>query len=314
MATPEDVRDILDTRREFIIETEGKTTSYFIANPSGEDIRKADWQYSKIYNQAILDDLLTQAQMVDLLKKQGIISEEYATEVEVVRASLAAEIYKLENLPDSTPDLEREDAALSVAATRDELFRLNQRVNGPMGNTCENISEDARVEYLTSRIVQNKDGSKLWEDFDAYRNEENTALSVKARFEVMLWMQGLNSDFLENTPEQMALREVNQKRVEQALASLKEEREGAEEEEFPEETETEILELPEAAEEPKEVEEVKAEIVEELSDETPKKKRGRPKGSKNKKAPKPAPEPEPVPEPELQEDEEDPEPEPDEGS
>jgi hypothetical protein len=235
--------------------------------------------------------------MIDLLKKQGVVSEDYANEVEEVRARLAAEIYKLESLPDGTDDMDLEDAALAVAATRDELFRLNQRVNGPMGNTCENIAEDARVEFLTSRVVQTKEGSKLWEDFSAYLNEENTALSVKSRFEVMLWMQGLNSDFLDNTPEQLALREVNQKRVEEALASLKEERE---EEDYPEETEVEILELPPVVEEAvaEEVEEIPAEpvkeepveVVEEAVQEEPKKKKkGRPRGSKNKKDPAPEP-------------------------
>jgi len=286
MATPEDVLDVLDTRREFSIEIDGQDTSYYIANPTGEDIRKADWQYSKIYNQAILDDLLTQAQMIDLLKKQGVISEDYATEVEETRSKLAAEIYKLEALPDSIPDLERENAALSVAASRDELFRLNQRVNGPMGNTCENIAEDARVEFLTSRVLQNKDNSKIWEDFSAYLNEENTALSVKARFEVMLWMQGLNSDFLENTPEQQTLRDVNQKRVEKALASLKEEREAAEPEATPEETEVEILELPAVSEEAA-VETEETPVAEEPKPKAKAKRKGRPKGSKNKKkAPK----------------------------
>ena len=285
MATPEDVRDVLDARREFSIELDGETISYFIANPTGEDIRKADWQYSKIYNQAILDDLLTQAQMIDLLKKQGVISEDYATEVEETRSRLAAEIYKLEALPESTVDADKEEAALSVAATRDELFRLNQRVNGPMGNTCENISEDARVEFLTSRVLQRQDGSKLWEDFDAYLNEENTALSVKSRFEVMLWMQGLNSDFLENTPEQQTLREVNQKRVETALSSLRVEREAAEDEEAPKEAEVEILELPEAAEEAPAKSEPAPAVAEETSvAKKPKSKnKGRPKGSKNKK-------------------------------
>lgn len=293
MATPEeDVREILDTRREFTMEVDGVEQSYFIANPSGEDIRKADWQYSKIYNQAILDDLLTQSQMIDLLKKQGVISQTYANDIEETRAQLAAEIYKLETLPEGTEDSLREDTALSVAATRDELFRLNQRVNGPMGNTCENIAEDARVEFLTSRIVQNKDGSNFWEDFEAYRNEDNTALAVKARFEVMLWMQGLNSDFLENTPEQQTLREVNQKRVEVALASLKEERESAEEQELPEETEVEVLELTEVTDVTEEtpVEEVTVEAEEAPVAEKPKPKRkGRPKGSKNKKKTDPKP-------------------------
>ena len=62
MAKAEDVKEILDTRREFTLESPANDINhYFIANPTGEDIRKADWQYSKIYNQAIVDGFLTQA-------------------------------------------------------------------------------------------------------------------------------------------------------------------------------------------------------------------------------------------------------------
>jgi hypothetical protein len=86
-----------------------------------------------------------------------------------------------------------------------------------MGNTCENLAEDGRNEYLTACVVQEKDGSRLWEDFDAYQDEENSSLSVKSRFEVMLWIQGLESNFLENTPEQTALRSIAQDRLARAL-------------------------------------------------------------------------------------------------
>lgn len=218
MATAKDVKDVLDTRREFTIENaDGENESYFIAQPSAADIRKADWQYSKVYNQAIVDGFLTQSQMLDVLKEKGILSEEYTEQLESVRINLAAELFKLENLGDDISDEDREAIAMEVARLRDQLFRLNQQVNGPMGNTCENLAEDARTEFLTSRVVQKKDGSRLWETFEDYQNEENSALSVKSRFEVMLWMQGLESNFMENTPEQAALREVAQKRLDNAL-------------------------------------------------------------------------------------------------
>ena len=222
MASPKDVKDVLDTRREFFLDTpEGQTESYFIAQPESYDIRKADWQYSKVYNQAIVDGFLTQSQMVDLLKEKGILNEEYTDRIESVRINLAAELFKLENMPKDTTDEDREAIAMEVARLRDELFRLNQQVNGPMGNTCENLAEDARTEFLASRIVQTRDGERIWEEFEDYQNEGNAALAVKARFEVMLWMQGLNSNFLENTPEQEALREVAQNRLDQALEESK---------------------------------------------------------------------------------------------
>ncbi len=235
MATAKDVKDVLETRREFVVTTDDVDVSYFIAQPNAADIRKADWQYSKIYNQAIVDGFLTQAQMIDLLKEKGILSEDYAERVEATRIGLASELFKLENIKEDSSEIERESIALEIARLRDELFSLNQQVNGPMGNTCENLAEDARTEYLTSRIVQVKDSSHLWEDFDAYQNEENSILSVKSRFEVMLWIQGLDSNFLENTPEQTALRSIATARLDRALQDAKAENAEAEEgDEFPE--------------------------------------------------------------------------------
>lgn len=267
----EAVKEVLDSRREFTMETlEGEILHHFIANPSGEDIRRADWQYSKVYNQAIVDEFLTQSQMLELLQEKKIISDDYTQRLETVRISLGAELFKLENLMENSMEEEKELAAMEIARLRDELFQLNQRVNGPMANTCENLAEDSRTDFLTSRIIENKDGSKSWKDYEAFRNEDNTSLAIKARFEVMLWMQGLESNFLENTPEQTALREIAQARLDRAVKSE--------------------LEADEAKEEAtKEVAEATKQVVEDITlPEEPKakkkskKSKGRPKGSKNK--------------------------------
>jgi hypothetical protein len=165
---------------------------------------------------------------------------------------------------ESSTEEDKEAVAMGVARHRDELFQLNQRVNGPMANTCENLAEDARTEFLTSRIIELKDQTKLWKDFEAFRNEDNTALAIKSRFEVMLWMQGLESNFLENTPEQAVLRKIAQSRLQEAVKIAADETDP---------DKVEDLELPEE----KTVEEPTAEAK-------PKpKKKGRPKGSKNKK-------------------------------
>lgn len=217
------VKQILDNRRSFIFETpDGEQKTYFIADPSGEDIRKADWNYSKVFNQAMADGFPTQAQMLEILRERGIISDEYTTEVEQARIRLAAALFRLENLDETADDSDKENLAVEVANYRDTLFRLNQRVNGPLGNTCENLAEDARTEYLTSRIIQHQDGSRVWKLFEDYLNENQTGLCIKSRFEVMLWLQGLDSNFLENSPEQAALREITQRRLEGALAKVNE--------------------------------------------------------------------------------------------
>ncbi len=269
MSAVEDVKEILDSRRAFIFEIPGSddAKSYYIGTPSGEDIRKADWEYSKIYAQAISDKLLTQAQMTDALQEAGIISDEYESQVERVRIQLGAELFRLENLMEAASDDEKESTAREIGRLRDELFVLNQRVNGPMANTCENLAEDARTDFLTCRIVENENGKNVWETYEDYRNDENTALTVRSRFEVMLWMQGLESNFLENTPEQQTLRSIAVSRAEEEIAAE------------------------EIAEAEKESGKVGSEAVEDSKDVTTRKKvakkksgspRGRPKGSKSK--------------------------------
>lgn len=212
------VKNILDSRREFIHEVGDEHNSYFIANPTGEDIRKSDWNYAKVFNQAMADGFPTQAQMIETLKERGILSEEYTRELKKTQLDLGAALYRLEAMSDGLDDFDKESIALEVARLRDELFRLNQKVNGPMGNTCENLAEDARNEYLASRIVQKRDGTKVWPKFEDYLSESDTTLMVKARFEVMLWMNGLDSNFLEKTPEQEAMREIAERRLNEALA------------------------------------------------------------------------------------------------
>jgi hypothetical protein len=214
------IRNILDSRREFLYEDEdGNETSYFISSPTGEDVRKADWNYAKVFNQAIDDGFPTQAQMLETLQKRGILSDEYARKVEMTKINLGAALFRLENLSDRSEDTDKETLALEIARLRDELFTLNQKVSSPMGNTCENTAEDARVEYLTSRVVQTKEGKRLWPTFDAYLNEPNNRLAVKSRFEVMLYLQGLESNFLENTPERQTLREIAERRLNEAVES-----------------------------------------------------------------------------------------------
>lgn len=274
MAQAEDVKEILDGRREFTVtppDEEPKT--YYISNPTGEDVRKAEWRYAKVYNQAIVDDFLTQSQMLDLLKKKGVIGQEYTDQIEAIRTALATELFKLENLTEGAEDEEREAIAMEVAQLRDELFQLNQRVNSPLSNCCENLAEDARAEFLTSRLVENKDGSKVWASFEDFQKEENSPLAIQARFEVMLWMQGLESNFLENTPERTVLRDIAQRRIDIALEKLEEQQK--------EEDAKEVEEIPLEAEEKKEepAKETEEASKEKSSEEkaSPKKKRGRPK-------------------------------------
>jgi len=205
-----------EEKRSFV-GPDGKT-KYFIANPSANDIREADWQYSRVYTRSLTEGITTSAEMMDILRRRGIIGPEFEQRAAELTQNLNEKIWALDAAEGMD---EKRTLAVEVAEARDELFQWNQRLNGPMANTCEQLADDARLEYLTSCMIVDKDDNRVWEDLESYLREKNQALALKSRFEVMLYLQGLDSDFLERTPEATAMREVEKDILEKAEAAAK---------------------------------------------------------------------------------------------
>jgi hypothetical protein len=205
-----------ETRRFFLGPNE--ETKYYIEAPTAEDIRGADWQYSKTFTHCLVEGITTSAEMMDILNRRGIIGPEFEQRANELARNLSEKIALLE----ATSDLDvKRELSLVVAKSREELFQWNQRLNGPMNNTAEQISDDARLEYLTSAMVTKEDKSRIWESYQTYLKEKSQALALRSRFEIMLYLQGLNSDFLDNTPEARAMREVEQDIMTKADAAIR---------------------------------------------------------------------------------------------
>jgi hypothetical protein len=205
-----------EIRRTFLGPDE--ETKYYIETPTAEDIRGADWQYSKTYTQCLVEGITTSAEMMDILLRRGIIGSEFEQRANELAEKLADAIAALE----ATSDLDaKRELSIGVARAREELFQWNQRLNGPMNNTAEQISDDARLEYLTSSMVVKEDSDKVWEGYNTYLKEKSQALALRSRFEVMLYLQGLESDFLDQTPEAQAMKEVEADIIEKAQAAIR---------------------------------------------------------------------------------------------
>jgi hypothetical protein len=212
------VNETVDSRRSFIDPIGGKM--FYLAAPTAEHIRGADWQYSKVYTKSLVEGITTAAEMMDILMRRGIIGPEFEQRQKELTDELATKVAILR----STEDMHaKQRLALEVASMRDELFNWNQRLNGPMSNTCEQMADDSRLEFLVSCMVQDSEGKRIWDDYSDFLREKNQSFAMRARFETMLYLQGLDSDFLERTPEAVALREIEadvREKAQQAISDL----------------------------------------------------------------------------------------------
>jgi len=236
--------EIYEDRRSFFGADE--ETEYFIGAPKAEDIRGADWQYSKTYTKCLTEGIPTSAELMDILRKRDIVGTDFDRRADELAYTLNELISRLN---DTESNEEKAAMAVDVAQAREALFQWNQRLSGPMSNTCEQIADDARLEYLTSRIIQKKDKNKVWETYEDFLSSTSQSLTLKARYEVMLFLQGYDSNFLENTPEAMAMREVEQDIIKKAADAVEAER-LAEEVESPPEVK-EVKPTPKAKAKPK---------------------------------------------------------------
>ena len=193
-------------------------TKYYIATPNAEVIRGADWTYSKMYTKCLVEGITTSAEMMDILTRRNIVGPEFEQRSTELTEILNEKITKLEAAKDIE---EKRSLAVGVSSAREELFQWNQRLSGPLSNTCENMSDDSRLEFLTSSMIENEDGTKRWNSYEDYLSEKSQALALKARFEIMIYLQGLESNFLETTPENVALREIEEDLVNKAQETLK---------------------------------------------------------------------------------------------
>ena len=240
--------DSVDDRRTF----EHEEQTYYIGMPTAEAIKGADWNYSRMYTKSLTDGMMTAAEMQDALTRRGVIGPDYEMRRQELEDNLSKKIFDLAACGESSEA--KQLAALEVAKAREELFRWNQRANGPMSNTCENIADDARLEYLTSKMIEDKDANMIWDSYESFCAEKNQALTLACRFQVMVYLQGMQPDFLETTPEAVAMREIEQELTE----SVKEE------------VLTEVEEII------KDEQEGEEKVKEEVKEKSVKKKRGRP--------------------------------------
>jgi len=205
-----------EINNRFFLDADGETKHY-IMPPTAEAIRGADWQYSKVYTKCLMEDIPTSSEMLDILNRRGIIG----TEFEQRSVELAQILNQKIEVLDSATDFDvKREAAVEVAAAREDLFQWNQRLNGPMNNTAEQISDDARLEYLTACMIVDANKVRVWKDYEDYLKETDQPLALKSRFEVMLYVQGLDSDFLDHTPEADAMREVESDVISRAKDAL----------------------------------------------------------------------------------------------
>lgn len=185
-----------------------KEIEIYVAKPTNNVNKDAERYKSKVWNQAIQDDVLTKKELSVLMKKRNIWNEAKDKEEDEITQSIIAlekELYHGKvgkNGKKVKPKVsEGRDIAIEIRRKRLELRDLIAERISMEENTAESLADNARFDYLVAHCTFYKDGKPVYKDFDEYNNKSSDEIAFAAGAALGQMLYNLDSDFEKNLPE-----------------------------------------------------------------------------------------------------------------
>jgi len=158
---------------------DGSVLSLYVSKPSAESIRKADIYRAKIWNECLDEGIKTKEELSIVMKKRGIWGdEEQKEEVEIVQklGELERQLY-LGVGKKKIPIDNGKKIAIQMRVLRNKLRDLLVQKNNFEQNTAENISDNARFDYLVSSCSFYENGQRVYKTIDEYNQKASDDVS-----------------------------------------------------------------------------------------------------------------------------------------
>jgi chorismate mutase len=167
--------------------------------PLVEENRLADWEYSKVFHQAIMDEIPTNKEVEAMIKKRGLWTEEDEEKVADLRSKIDIQLVllsKMETEKNMKPINDKIDEL------RQEIFQVQQERQKFFNNTAEAKADEAKMSFLISRVTEYADtGKKVWETYADFKNEPDQSTVNDIVMQFLTFINGLPADFLETPSE-----------------------------------------------------------------------------------------------------------------
>lgn len=191
-------------KREFTVTlTSGEDVKFTTRMATNEEIQDSEFEYSRIFNKAIMAGILPQSTLLAKLIETGVWSEEKDQAIEQQRLSVAAIEEKLDGMESESG---RQAMAEELQAERAKLYNMRQEKIDLLAHTAEAKADEVQRNYIVSRVTERVDTKKpVWKSFDEYKKEQDGGLLFRSTYEYLTFINGLPSDFIDELPENKVL-------------------------------------------------------------------------------------------------------------
>lgn len=191
---------------------EEETVKLYVVRPSNNTIKNADRYRAKIWNQCLMDGVLTKKELGTILEKRGIWSKDKEDEQDkIVKElySLEKELYIGANGKKKATLDEGKDLAIKMRRLRIKLRDLISERLELEDNTAESLADNSKFDYFVADCTYYANGEKVYKDVEDYNSKSSDEIAFAAAQALGSMIYQLDSKFEESLPENKWLKKFN---------------------------------------------------------------------------------------------------------
>jgi hypothetical protein len=191
--------------KTFTVKLEDKDREILVKTPSLNDQREAQKVYNQAFTDAIKSKSVVRAKLDDLLKDQGLWSDEKQAQFNLLQKEILDGEKRLAKGGFSLN--EAKDLAIAIKAKRDEIRDLISVRTSLDNHSAEGQADNARFNYLVSVcVVYNDSKEPVFKDMEDYLNRSTEEVSLLGAQNLANMLYGLDNDYESNLPENKFLK------------------------------------------------------------------------------------------------------------
>lgn len=191
--------------KTFNVKIDNQDKEILVKTPSLNDQREAQKVYNQAFTDAIKSKSVVRAKLDDLLKDQGLWSDEKQAQFNLLQKEILEGEKRLAKGGFSIN--EAKDLAISIKAKRDEIRELISVRTSLDNHSAEGQADNARFNYLVSVcVVYNDSKEPVFKDMEDYLNRSTEEVSLLGAQNLANMLYGLDNDYESNLPENKFLK------------------------------------------------------------------------------------------------------------
>ena len=186
--------------RDFTSIIDNQTVEFTVRSPSLNDQREAQKVYNQAFTDAIKSKSVVRAKLDDLLREQGLWSDEKQAEFATLQKELIEGEKRLAKGGFSLNDAKK--LALEMQDLRGKIKDLIGIRTSLDNHSAEGQADNARFNYLVSVCVVYKNtDTKYFKSLEDYLNRADDPVSLLGAQNLANMVYGLDNNFEKNLPE-----------------------------------------------------------------------------------------------------------------